>query len=329
MEDAKSYRKVIVGLDKGYFVVSLDFEIIYGLLDVVSEDYYKNLYAVSEVIPKILELFKEYSIAATWAPVGMLFNSDINELLQNIPSKIPHYSDQKLSTYTYIRDIQEKQNHLFFAKNLIALIAEYPYQEIATHTYCHYYCTEPGQSIDEFDADIKQAIKITKDNGFEAPYSMIFPRNMCNEKYLCALESNGIKTYRGETKAWYSQMPENLIKRAIRLMDAYLNIGGYECYDLQRDRIINIPASRFLYPYGKIQHLDWLKLNRIKKQMKYAATHKKVFHLWWHPHNFGANIASNINSLRYILDYYSELNNKYNMESANMKMLGEQYCAEE
>lgn len=318
-------------LDRGYFVISLDFELIYGMLDVLSEEdnYYTNLIGTRNAILGILDLFKEYSVAATWAAVGMLFHSNESELKASIPSRIPKYTDQNLSVYKHISDNVERESELFFASDLIALIAKYPKQEIATHTYSHYYCTEPGQTIEEFDADIQQAVKVMKEKGYDSPYSIVFPRNMWNDKYLSVIEKHGIRAYRGESKVWYDKMKEGYLKKAIRMTDAYINIGGNECCELTRGRIVNIPASRFLYHYGKIPHCDWLKIHRIKNQMKYAAIHKKVFHLWWHPHNFGTNTENNLRSLRSILNYYSQLQVEYNMASANMKTLGEIHCIKE
>ena len=295
------------------------------MLDVLSEDdeYYQNLFGARDAIPRLLDLFRKYSIAATWAPVGMLFNENIGELVKNIPALEPHYENQKVSVYTHLCNFDEQKERLYFASDLIKLISECPKQEIATHTYSHYYCTEPGQTKEEFEADIQQAVKIMIDRGYDSPYSLIFPRNMCNDEYLYVLDNNGIRTYRGETEVWYTRLHEGHLKKVIRLVDAYINIGGHECYELERCATINIPASRFLYPYGRLPHLDWLKIHRIERQMKYAAVHKKVFHLWWHPHNFGMNTGENLRNLEVILDYYTQLREKYNMESVNMKMLGE------
>ena len=57
--------------------------------------------------------------------------------------------------------------------------------------------------------------------------------------------------------------------------------------------------------------------------MKHAAKEKLVFHLWWHPHNFGSNIQKNMRNLVLLLDYYEYLARKYGLESKNMKELSE------
>ena len=60
-----------------------------------------------------------------------------------------------LSPYRYGRSIQSKETEeLCFAPDLIRRIKETPGQEIGTHTYSHYYCLEPGQGIESFNADL-------------------------------------------------------------------------------------------------------------------------------------------------------------------------------
>ena len=55
--------------------------------------------------------------------------------------------------------------------------------------------------------------------------------------------------------------------------------------------------------------------------MAHAAKQGEVFHLWWHPHNFGAHTEENLMTLRLICKHYEHLHNKYGMESIFMKEL--------
>ena len=110
--------------------------------------------------------------------------------------------------------------------------------------------------------------------------------------------------------------------RALRLLDAYINLSGYNTYSLEecaRRRPFNIPASRFLRPYSRLlAPLESLRLRRIKRAMHDAATSNRLFHLWWHPHNFGADVKHNLTFLRKILVYYERLNQRYGMHTYNM-----------
>jgi hypothetical protein len=55
--------------------------------------------------------------------------------------------------------------------------------------------------------------------------------------------------------------------------------------------------------------------------MTYAAQNNLVYHLWWHPHNFGVNLEQNISMLNEILAHYKYLSHMYNFESVTMNDL--------
>lgn len=314
----------------GYFLISLDFELMWGVLDKRRfDDYRENVLGARKVIPRLLSLFEEYSISATWGVVGMIYHKNKEELYGNMPSLLPAYCEKRCSSYLYIDDIEEKNNPGYFAPDLIAKIAATPGQELGTHTYSHYYCTEQGQTAEQFDADLKMAVKTAVDKGYDPPVSLIFPRNMCNDEYVDVLKKNGMIAYRGNPRIWTNHIPPNwnLLLRGIRLLDSYLSLTGHQCSDPSgSSRPVNIAASCFFRHACRYRFLDRLKLRRIKKQMKYAATHHKVFHLWWHPHNFGLNAEENLAQIKELLDYYKLLKEKYGFESVNMKTLGGICC---
>jgi len=52
--------------------------------------------------------------------------------------------------------------------------------------------------------------------------------------------------------------------------------------------------------------------------MTFAAENHLLFHLWWHPHNFGANTDLNLDFLRAILEHYKKLEHEFDFHSASM-----------
>ena len=106
-----------------------------------------------------------------------------------------------------------------------------------------------------------------------------------------------------------------------RLIDTYLPLKGHRCVDpVMEDELLNIPASCFLRPYQpKLSLFEPLRISRMKKEMEAAAKRKQVYHLWWHPHNFGQNFDKNFSTLEKLLDHYKVLEKKYNMQSLNME----------
>ena len=78
----------------GKFVISLDFELLWGMRDKRTIDTYgENILGVRNSIPKMIELFNEFSINATFATVGFLFAKNKNEVLEYSPTiKIYHHT---------------------------------------------------------------------------------------------------------------------------------------------------------------------------------------------------------------------------------------------
>jgi hypothetical protein len=82
----------------GFFVISLDFELFWGIRDKFSfSQYGANVLGVWEVIPQLLKTFDQYNIHATFATVGAMFASDRMDLLKHLPTIQPQYSDKNLS----------------------------------------------------------------------------------------------------------------------------------------------------------------------------------------------------------------------------------------
>ena len=76
----------------GKFIISLDFELMWGVRDIVTIDSYgQHIAGVHEAIPKMLACFQRHNIKATFATVGLLFFSSREELLNNLPHKKPNY----------------------------------------------------------------------------------------------------------------------------------------------------------------------------------------------------------------------------------------------
>jgi peptidoglycan/xylan/chitin deacetylase (PgdA/CDA1 family) len=321
----------------GKFVISLDFELLWGMRDHKTiADYGENILGVWEVIPKMLKLFDEFEVAVTFATVGFLFASKKQELLEFAPEIKPAYKDSNLSPYNghfnIIKDSEEEDKY-HFASTLINMIRKYPYHEIATHTFSHYYCNSEGQTIEDFRRDIVAAIAIADRAGIKLK-SLVFPRNMFNQEYIRVCEENGITSYRGNEEVWFHKSQTKISKvkgmsmRALRLLNSYVNISGHHCYtheEIARERPYNIPSSRFLRPYSpSLNILEGLRKRRILNSMTYAARNNLLYHLWWHPHNFGKDQEQNFAFLRDILSHYQKLNQDYGFTSITMGGLAEQ-----
>lgn len=322
--------------NSGSFVISLDYELMWGLIDLPSAKKYgeSNVCHVESVIQSMVALFEKYDVKATFATVGMLMCKDKTELFKYVPELRPQYVNKSLSPYNgYIDGIGAEDFNIHFAPKSLELLKSSNVVEIGTHTFCHYYCWEDGQNISQFEEDIKTAVAVAKAKGIELK-SIVFPRNNVNNKYLEICYNYGIKTYRGNALRFFDKSTNrfrNNYNRICRLLDAYLPISGRNSYafDINKHKVgtpINIPASRFLRPYDKrLSIIEPLKIKRITNEMKYAAKHGQIYHLWWHPHNFGADISKNLAILETILKCYQYCHQQYGMQSNTMSEFSEKY----
>lgn len=322
----------------GYFVISIDFELFWGMFDKATIDTYGNrITGERTAIPRMLDVFRTYGIHATWATVGILMAHDKKELLSLLPPEHlrPLYSDVRMSAYHYMNTAtigdSEANDIYHFGSDLVQKIIHTPYQEIANHTFSHFYSidgkhNEPGI----FEADLDAHAKIASTYEVHTT-SIVFPRNQTSEQSLRVCAKKGLRSYRGtESHVLYEpreDAEQSLFIRGLRLIDHYVNISGHHTYPLptsQAGTLINIPSSRFFRPWSRtLRFLEVLKVRRIKNAMSHAAKHGEVFHLWWHPHNFGIDQVENFTNLKKVIDHFLVLKKEYGMESCTMNELAE------
>jgi hypothetical protein len=312
----------------GAFVISLDFEINWGVRDQQTlAQYGANLLGVRQAVPAMLGVFAEFGLHVTWATVGLLFFESKADMLTHLPTVRPEYADPNLSPYLVMNQVGESEtaDPYHFGRSLIDQIRATPGQEMATHTFCHYYCLERGQTVDTFRHDLQAAVRVAAEQGLKLE-SLVFPRNQYNANYLSVCKEAGITSYRGNEQSWIykerSEEQQAMYKRGARLLDAYVNLSGQHTArwaDMARSFPYNVPASRFLRPWsGRLKALEGLRLRRILAGMDHAARQGEVFHLWWHPHNFGVNLEENMAILRRIAAHFQRLQMRYGFESLSM-----------
>jgi len=313
----------------GTFMVSLDFELFWGMLDVCPlEKYQENVLGGKKAIPKLLQLFEKYGIHATWATVGFLFADNFEEVSQFFPKLRPGYTRKELDGYAWFDKIgkDEQTAPCFYGPGLLQQIAATPGQEIGSHSFCHYYCRESGQTVQEFEADMRAAKAIAESKGYEVN-SVILPRNQCEPEYTEVLRKAGFTAYRDEENDWiHEKVKFRPLLRLLRLMDVYFPLTGQGGYlPKYENGIWNLVGSRMYKPiFRKLEFLEKQKLRRIKKQMLHAAKNGLVFHLWWHPHNIGIRTQEHLQQLEEIFLYYRQLQETYGMQSLNMGEAAEQ-----
>jgi peptidoglycan/xylan/chitin deacetylase (PgdA/CDA1 family) len=313
-------------LQQSHLIISLDFELMWGVRDQLNITRYgANILGVRDALPRILELFEEFDIRATWATVGLLFCENRDELMASLPPIRPTYRQKAFSNYNYLGEVgnNEREDPYYFGISLLKAVKDCPGQEIATHTFSHYYCLEQGQTPDQFGADIDAATAAAGRRGIELK-SIVFPRNQYDTQHLEIASARGLRTFRGSERSWLYQPAaadeQFILRRAGRLADQYLNISGHHIQHPEwKGGLIEVASSRFLRPYSTaLARLDNLRLARIRRAIDVAALKNGIFHLWWHPHNFGLNTDENLAFLRAILDHFAKVRDTQGMRSSRM-----------
>lgn len=314
-------------------VISLDFELLWGIFDKVGIRYRPEYFSnTRDVIPQMLELFVKHDIQVTWATVGMLFAANEEEWNHYSPSYLPSYRDRKLSAYQWAKD-HGIRPEVHFAPELIQQILDAPGQELGSHSYAHYYTLMRGQSPEQFREDLKASQRIASEKFNTQLESLVFPRNHINELYLEICLEEGYQQVRTNPTNWFWQetQHEDLSKKFFRSADCFYKVGkptSFRFKEIKKypNEPVLIPASRILRPYlignGVFNRK---RLNRIMGEMEHAAKNGELYHLWWHPHNFGNDPRASMKELEMLILYFKTLEQEYGFQSRSMKSIGDEF----
>ena len=260
----------------------------------------------------------------------MLFAENEEEWQHFSPLHKPSYRNKNYSAYEWKKQFGLNSD-LHFAPDLVKSILETPGQEIGSHTFAHFYTLMRGQSPIQFRMDLQAAQKIAGEKFGIQLKSLVFPRNHINNQYLSICGEEGFDQVRVNPKNWFWQETQHssLLKRLSRTADCFVPMGKQTSYSLkevekeEESEPWRMAASRLLRPhYGSNSIVNIWRLNRIFHEMTHAAKHGEIYHLWWHPHNFGHHPADSLRELDKILQHYHKLKNQFGMLSLSMKELG-------
>jgi len=284
-------------------VLSLDFEMRWGCYDKLGMDreaYRENLENVREVVPALLRLFGERNIRATWATVGALACDNWEEYFRRAPAS-PNYGDATLRFSEKYAEV-DPDGRLHFAPDLVRAIHETPGQELGTHTFSHIFMREPGITAEDVDADLAAVVRLWRERFGIEPRSLVFPRNQ--HSFIERILATPIRVWRGNESPWYHECTDagtnKMLPRLLRLLDA-LNPGVRRAA-----RMEGAMNRASLFFRANLPEALWkLHLSRIRGELA-ALGPGQVFHLWWHPHNLGADMARRMARVERVLDLIAE-----------------------
>lgn len=282
-------------------VLSIDFEMRWGMRHILGFNinaYRKNLENVKDIVPKILRLFKERGVRATWACVGALGCDNWEEFFARLP-KQPSYTRKELAIGPKYADL-DPQGKLHFAPFLIKEILKTPGQDLGCHTFTHMWVRDPGVSEQHFLEDLKGCSRLFEEKFGVTPISFVFPNNEI--RFLDVLKNSGIKVLRvsecPNSGVHAAQVPiQTRIGRYLHSINPRANIA--HCLDYY-DGLYLTKGTFLRFKLGKMpQYL------RIKKQVKRLKS-QTFIHLWFHPHNIGSCSNKNLAFLKRVLETFEE-----------------------
>jgi len=300
-------------LKKGVFTVSIDFELIWGTLDLFGPEGFRSACERERmvVIDRLLDLFVEFDVPATWCVLGhlMLDRCSPEEGLKHPEIVRPSHSWFQGDWFENDPCGNEASAPMFFGRSLVEKIraCSVP-QEIGCHSFSHVIFGDPGCSRETAETEIGACIKAGRDLGIEMR-SFAFPRNAVG--HLDVLKKNGFASYRGPEPHWYEGkgLPTT-VRRLAHLWDVLMATEPPVVLPQRTDSgVWNIPGSMIYFPMHGVRKFipGSRRVKRALKGLNAAAERKQIFHLWFHPTNFADEMEAMFSGLRSILDYASSL----------------------
>lgn len=296
-------------------VISLDFELRWGVHDRYGLDfdaYRENLEQVPFIVPRLLKLFAARNIHATWAAVGALGCKNWDEYFSRAP-KPPKYTNQLLAVSPKYADL-DPNGGLHFAPDLLNAIVSTAGQELGTHTFSHLYVREQGVTKDDLIADLAAVCQLYKERFGFSPRSLVFPRN--ENAFIETVRASYIRVWRGNERAWYYERQGRatnwFLPRALRLVDS-LSPFRTRAAPVEHEMTRASLFLRFNLP----EFLWTAQLKRVERELK-LLRQREIFHVWFHPHNLGAQTSLRLSRVEQLLDFIAEAQHRKRIASYSM-----------
>jgi len=311
---------------KGVFIVSVDTELGWGctsLRDLVR--YIPRLKQTRSAISAILEMCERYQVSFTWALVGaLLLNHDNTHQKRKI---IPAHIPWAVNHHSGNHEVPLDDTYLWYGRDIVDTIRNCrAAQEIGCHSFFHISYNEKNCSVGAAASDLEHCRMAFEALGL-AYTTFVFPFNKVG--HLTLLPPHGFICYRGAELNTQSR-PNFLTPflRTFRLL--YRLFAGPSAFrpTMKCRELVNIQAS-MLFRVPEIKSLKvWriilnLQVRSAKQGLLKAARTGKVFHLWFHPYQFGHRTTQMLEALDEILALAFRLRSGNKLEVLTMGQLAQ------
>ena len=300
-------------LEQGVFTLSLDFELIWGTIDLFGPEAFRRTCEVERqvVIDRLLDLFVEFDIRATWGVVGhLMLDRCGGENGQKHPEIVrPRHAWCRGDWFEHDPGGTEDEAPVFLGRSLIEKIRACPVpQEIGSHSFSHVIFGDAGCSREAAQSDLRACVDTARQVGLSM-HSFSFPRNQVGHRELLA--EHGFTCFRGPEPSWHraGRMPA-VIQRLAHLLEV-VTVAEPPVVLPRRDLegMVELPGSMVYFPAHGLRRflpMSW-RVQRALKGLDAAVDRHRIFHLWTHPTNLVDEMDGMFDGLRQILQHVSRL----------------------
>lgn len=306
-------HRELIELDRGVFTISLDFELIWGTLDLFGPERFRAACETERavIIDRLLDLFIEYEVQATWCILGHLFldRCAIEQGIKHPEIIRPSHAWCKNDWFEHDPCDDENGSSIFLGRSLVEKVRSCPVpQEIGCHSFSHVIFGDAGCSVETAETELAACVEAARSLGVEMR-SFAFPRNEAG--HLDSLRKYNFTCYRGPERHWYEQarLPV-FFKRLASLIGVLISAEPPVALPEKSDEgLWNIPGSMIYFPaHGFRRHIpSSLRVKRAIKGLDAATRQKRIFHLWFHPTNLADRTDEMFDGLRRIFDHACSL----------------------
>jgi len=316
-----------IELERGVFTISIDFELIWGTLDLFGPDRFRRACQIErkEIIDRLLDLFVEFEVPATWCVLGHLFLERCGTSNGRKHPEIvrPVHSWHLKDWFEHDPGGAEGSDSLFLGRSLVEKIRACPVpQEIGGHSFSHVIFGDSGCSRETAESELAASVKAASEMGIEMR-SFAFPRNEVG--HLDVLKEYGFECYRGPERNWYeSKNWSPQVKRFCHLWDVFrAATPSVALPEFTDSGLWNVPGSMVYFPMHGLRRYIPIssRVSRAIKGLHTAAQRKRVFHLWFHPTNLADQSGAMFDGLRRILESACSLRARREIEFLPMGSL--------
>jgi peptidoglycan/xylan/chitin deacetylase (PgdA/CDA1 family) len=311
-------------LPRGVFTLSLDFELIWGTLDLFGPDRFREACRLERgvVFERLLGLLEEFEISATWCVLGHLLldrcDSSGGPPHPEIVRPTHHWHPGDWFRHDPASD--EARAPLFYGATLVErLRASRTPQEIGCHSFSHVIFGDRGCSRETARSEIAACVAAARPLGLELR-SFAFPRNSVG--HLDVLAEFGFRCYRGPSPTWFER--RGSARPHERLGHLFDVLRAAEPPAVAPEPaafgLINVPASMILFPmHGARRHIPVSRrIQRMQRGLEAAVRQRRVFHLWFHPTNLADEPELMFGALRTTLQQVRRLREQGALEVRTM-----------